>query len=552
MWVLHQEFRKASKMQRIPSQSLIDIIKAISATWVSPAEGRYTPKFNLLLGAGASITSGVMTAGDMVRDFKSMHKRQYPELELDKEAWYSTETEYSDLFERLFPEPAQRREHIEQCLRWAKPFWGYMYLVGLIENNVFNTVFTTNFDDLIAEACYQFSGELRPQICGHDSSVKYVRNMSPRPKVFKLHGDFLYDNIKNSRNELESLETNMRDKLSQYASEFGLIVVGYSGSDRSIMEPIDELLRSRAFPYGVYWCVRAKTAVSANVERLARYKEFHLVEVEGFDALMADMHKNLLRRKHPIVQNPIAVAANGMWRILNFLAPEQQSGLIHPTIAEDARQLFSLARDTAILNDMPRPYTTIAKVALENGNVPEAKEHLLQQLDDKAARYIAYQEAFDLGIKIGLQDNDNDFATRIIEKYKKLGVAGSLPPSDTTVMDLISADWFELAEEVLDMQSDSESARINRAQILRWLEEDIPDALLAQLKRDSAQSASPLARFGALIVLNKPKAAVDLIEDALGKSSWSETNGVALLEWPIIGLLSDRQRARLERVLKGK
>src|SRR5215813_4715394 len=106
---------------------------------------------------------------------------------------------------------------------------------------------------------------------------------SERPKIIKLHGDFLFDNIKNTVSELETLEANMRQKFTQYASEFGLIVIGYRGADRSVMDTLSLLLRNEAlFQYGVYWCFRKGSKLSPKPEALLQYRRFRLVEIDGF------------------------------------------------------------------------------------------------------------------------------------------------------------------------------------------------------------------------------------------------------------------------------
>jgi hypothetical protein len=60
------------------------------------------------------------------------------------------------------------------------------------------------------EAFYQFSRE-RPTLCAHDSSIKGVSVNSSRPKIIKVHGDYLFDSIKSTLNETESLEINTRE-----------------------------------------------------------------------------------------------------------------------------------------------------------------------------------------------------------------------------------------------------------------------------------------------------------------------------------------------------
>ncbi|WP_286206892.1 SIR2 family protein, partial [Escherichia coli] len=164
---------------------------------------------------------------------------------------------------------------------------GYAYLVELFESKFFDTVFTTNFDDLINEAFYQFSSD-RPLLCAHDSSIKGVSITSSRPKIIKLHGDYLFDSIKSSLKETESLEGNTREKLTEFTKEYGIIFVGYAGNDSSIMDVLKHLLKQDDYlRNGVYWCVRQNDAIPPELIRLLGQEKVYWVEIEGFDELMA-------------------------------------------------------------------------------------------------------------------------------------------------------------------------------------------------------------------------------------------------------------------------
>jgi hypothetical protein len=253
------------------------------------------PEFALLLGAGASISSNIKTGADMIQDWRKKAYASYKGKEcfkvwLKQQDWFDSEDEYSRLFEKIYDQPSQRRSYIENAINKANPSWGYAYLTALLDMNFFNVVFTTNFDDLINEGCYNFSNELRPMVCAHDSAVSSVRVMSERPKVIKLHGDFLYDNIKNTSSELQSLEVNMRDKFKEFAKEFGLVVVGYSGQDQSIMDLLDVLVRSDSyFRNGIYWCIQPPFIPQKRLRQLLRNDRVFWVEIEGYDELMAEI-----------------------------------------------------------------------------------------------------------------------------------------------------------------------------------------------------------------------------------------------------------------------
>ena len=209
-----------------------------------------TPNFALLIGAGASASSGIETAGQMIAEWRrqlyeqSKSNKPFEEW-LQKQDWYEDEEEYSLLFEKVCDQRSHRRIYIEGCVKDAKPSWGYIYLSNIVAHNYFNVIFTPNFDDLLNEACFLYA-DLRPIVGAHDSAVVDIRVTSARPKIIKLHGDFLYDSIKNTVRETEALEKNMRDKFMQFAREYGLVIVGYGGNDRSVMDTL-EMVISRDF-----------------------------------------------------------------------------------------------------------------------------------------------------------------------------------------------------------------------------------------------------------------------------------------------------------------
>ena len=272
------------------------------------------PNYTMLLGAGASVTSGVRSARDLVEIWrKEIFSRFYPSemASYDPESaasllarqhgdWYSQQREYSSLFERMFDLPRQRRMFVENEVSGQQPSMGYSYLIRLIEENFFNTVFTTNFDDLLNESFHQFS-ELRPIVCAHDSSISSVTVTSKRPKIIKLHGDYLFDDIKSTVRETESLEDNTKRKFIEFSKDHGLIVVGYSGSDRSIMDVLHFLLRQDDyFKHGIYWCLRPGDVLSDELTKLLWKDRVFWVEVEGFDELMAQLHQECVGQHLPI------------------------------------------------------------------------------------------------------------------------------------------------------------------------------------------------------------------------------------------------------------
>lgn len=260
-----------------------------------------TPNYSLFLGAGASVTSGIRTGFELVQEwrkeiFTKFSKENYTTSDnaiewLSKKHpdWYDKNNEYSSLFERKFDLPSQRRRFVELQVDKKLPSIGYAYLVELFESGFFDTVFTTNFDDLINEAFYQFSSN-RPLLCAHDSSIKGISITSARPKIIKLHGDYLFDSIKSSLRETESLENNTREKLIEFSKEYGLIFIGYAGNDTSIMDVLKHLLKQSDYlRNGIYWCTRKGDQITPELFKLLNHDKVYWVEIDGFDQLMAEL-----------------------------------------------------------------------------------------------------------------------------------------------------------------------------------------------------------------------------------------------------------------------
>ena len=266
------------------------------------------PSYTMLIGAGCSITSGVKSAGTIIDDWKreisESNNISYEKIDeyLQKQSWYDERYAYSCLFEKQYDQQSQRRAFIERIVSDKAPSIGYAYLVKLIENCYVNTVFTTNFDDLLNEAFYRFASNcIRPIVCAHDSAISSITVTSKRPKIIKLHGDYLFENIKNTTRETESLDVNMHNKFMEFAKDFGLVVIGYSGTDRSIMDILTQLIKDdEYFKNGIYWCVRKGDSISDELARLLWKDRVYTVEIDGFDELMAELNDRLNEGRLPI------------------------------------------------------------------------------------------------------------------------------------------------------------------------------------------------------------------------------------------------------------
>lgn len=85
------------------------------------------------------------------------------------------------------------------------------------------------------------------------ASIRSSTSRCVRQMVAKLHGDHRSIAIKNTGSELEQ-DARMRHVLVESGKRFGMIFVGYSGRDSSIMEALNPVLNAPSpFSSGLYW-----------------------------------------------------------------------------------------------------------------------------------------------------------------------------------------------------------------------------------------------------------------------------------------------------------
>ena len=411
--------------------------------------------------------SGVSTAEELIQEWRRLlFNRSRSEIGyqawLNTQDWYEHEDEYSLLFEAIYDQPSQRRVFIEECVKEAHPSWGYVYLTSLMDERYFDGIFTTNFDDLVNEACYVYSDGLRPLVAAHDSAIQGIRVTSMRPKIIKLHGDFLYDNIKNTLAELETLEENTKRKLKQFAQEYGLVVIGYSGRDRSVMDTLELLLKDdEHYKQGVYWCVHRGATVSARLRSLLRHDRVCLIEVDGFDEFMADLHRSVRLKLPRPIANPLDMARD---RMRLFLAVNRKVKA-HTIIDSDIKRVLKAVETHPL--EIPLPLQ--AAILSARGVSDEAMEVWRRAYDEDPS---------DKRVTVGYADALAEAALQ--DELREL-VASSEMDIEQKTYYLLRADCneevVELADDALQVSSaisesfDLESAvvRVNRAIALKRL-----------------------------------------------------------------------------------
>ncbi len=316
----------------------------------------------LFLGAGASVSSGVPAAGAMIREWRVMaHRYARAADALDawcaKQDWFEKEFEYSALFAQLYPNAQSRQTYIERKIEGRAPGWGYLYLANLIAHDWFKIALTTNFDNLLAEALAIYAGSV-PVVCAADSEVMSVSLASQRPKIIKLHGDYLFPHQKHTVEELKELGRNMKIKFEQVTQNYGLLVLGYGGRDHSIMGPLQAALaREEAFGPGIYWGLWQDEPASSMVAELAEQhpERFHLFRYQDFDVFAATLQHSCDQAFGVPLPSPVLDPYGALKTMLG--------GLVQGAAGDAVGELIRADRDQ-LQNQLDRTELLQAQVAL--------------------------------------------------------------------------------------------------------------------------------------------------------------------------------------------
>lgn len=294
-------------------------MKVIDAnTFVNSFKIKPDKSVSFLLGAGASVSSNIPSGGQMVWDFKrtlyctdnNIRTSLYGDLSKENvqkeiqsyfdgrggypELW--SPEEYSFYFEKCYPSRSDREYYIRNKVRDIKPSLGYLCMGELIVNGKIDLVSTTNFDDLVQAGVHSINPgfSIKTISSAVSNSVGFALNEG-FPNIIKLHGDYLFDKLKNTESELQKLEDKIADIWKTSIKQNGLIVIGYAGNDNSVMSVLEGLINEGGIKKGVYWCKPRGSNLSIRackfMENACNVNEQSaVVEIDGFDDLMYSLY----------------------------------------------------------------------------------------------------------------------------------------------------------------------------------------------------------------------------------------------------------------------
>lgn len=290
----------------MPSQTKILTLNEFIQLFKDDKNSCSTSKYCFLLGAGASVPSGIPSANTLAKKWyeeisKFLDKEQFIQWQEDEKIdEKNLASSYSTIYERRFQaNPANGYAEIQKQLENKEPSIGYAFFAKILAETPHRFVITTNFDSLIEDALFIYT-KTKPLVCGHESLASYINVHGSRPTIVKIHRDVLLDPISDPSGT-NNLKEQWQKALKPLLSAFNLVVIGYGGNDGSLMNYIKELKADRK---SIYWCVRDIHNINDDIKEALKNDDF-FVKIDGFDELMVELRSacNLKIEKDEIVKN---------------------------------------------------------------------------------------------------------------------------------------------------------------------------------------------------------------------------------------------------------
>ncbi|WP_455789060.1 SIR2 family protein [Alistipes shahii] len=271
--------------------------------------------FAFLLGAGASITSGIPSANDCIWDWKKQifcsSQKSVPTFIDPKsdtckniiQKWLDSQgkfpplgdsNEYSFYAEKALQIEDDRVKYFEHLARGKQPYIGYKFLCLLNKYGIVKSIWTTNFDGLVERAAH--NAFITPICINLDCADRIYRTESSNELLcISLHGDYKYSSLKNTSKELDSQHPTFVAALKRYFNDKNLIVIGYSGRDKSLMSALTEAFSEKGSGR-IYWCGYGNE-ISSDVSTLLKTarnanREAFYIDTDGFDKTMLSLVSN--------------------------------------------------------------------------------------------------------------------------------------------------------------------------------------------------------------------------------------------------------------------
>ncbi|QXO95903.1 hypothetical protein KSK55_05815 [Methanospirillum purgamenti] len=256
--------------------------------------------------------------------------------------WYQEkfgkEPSYDTLLDELTSSQAGRRDLLANYFEPREadidegrkiPQAAHRAIASLVKTGYIKIIITTNFDRLIETAVYDIG--FHPYVIFHESGIRSC----PPPAhiqhsciIFKIHGDYLDTQLRNTPEELARYPDLINQYLDRIFDEFGLITCGWSGEyDCAIIERLKA--RRSDSPYPIYVSSRGKKKPA--IQELLKIPNTIPVEISDADDFFEKLSENVTflmeHNKEPLTDELLVIRVRKylsdtknqikLWELLN-------------------------------------------------------------------------------------------------------------------------------------------------------------------------------------------------------------------------------------------
>lgn len=289
-------------------------------------------KYCFLIGSGASVSSKIPMGRDMVKEWfdelregkkpeefkKDIQKRicevlkkhditereelgkklgKYIDFEYVPDIRESQE-DYNYIYELRFAyDEIEGQRYFLEKSDSAIPNIGYISIAEIVCNcPSANIIVTTNFDELIDFAITYYQGKKAFSIDHERMADLALEKMTSRPQILRPHRGVAYGGL-NKADETKELDERWKKALREVFSEYIPIVVGYSGTDKDIMD----FLKMTKIE-NIYWCYRYGSLPSKDVQELIEKKRGRLVAIYDSDQFFFDIKQIFINKEKAFIE----------------------------------------------------------------------------------------------------------------------------------------------------------------------------------------------------------------------------------------------------------
>ncbi|MFI9358551.1 SIR2 family protein [Streptomyces lydicus] len=306
--------------------------------------------YAVLLGAGASIASGMPSAWDVQQDLiRRVATADRAEEIGDPHTWYRNRfgrpATYDTLLATLTSTPYERQMLLRSYFEpdeqeredgRKRPTAAHQAIARLAVAGIVRIVLTTNFDRL-AETALREAG-IEPTVVAHpDDAAGLAPLHTIKCLVVHVHGDYLNPtSMLNTPDELERYHPKVDALLDRIFDEYGLVIAGWSATyDPALRNALSRCTTRR---FATYWADPRRLPEVAQ-ELLTRRAATHVsADADTFFAQTADATDALadITRDHP-VSTAIAVAS-----AKRALAGTRHAISLHDTLRREFTRITAL------------------------------------------------------------------------------------------------------------------------------------------------------------------------------------------------------------------